>query len=99
MATVIAPRARAGATEASQFTRPVTRSVDGATTSTTNLPILREGIVCLHDLLHQLVTNDVLFVEVDERNPLHVADHLQGFHQAGDSSCREIDLRDVAGDD
>ena len=37
--------------------------------------------VCLDDLLDERVAHDVLLVEVDEGDPLHVADHLHGLDE------------------
>src|SRR5690348_8331691 len=69
IATVTAPRARAGATAWSQDASPGARTDAGETRSTCrrNRPpasamraLVREGVVGLDDLLHQLVAHDVL---------------------------------------
>src|SRR5262245_30411535 len=44
--------------------------------SRTRRAILCEGVVRLHDLLHQLVADDVPFVEVDERYAFDISNHL-----------------------
>src|SRR5262245_61734029 len=56
-------------------------------------------VVRLHDLLHELVSDDVSLVEPDEGNPLDPSDDLDRFHQPGRPARRQIDLSDVAGDD
>src|SRR4029434_1874162 len=78
MATVIAPRARAGAIDESHAASPGARP----TTSTEKLPILRECVVRLHDLLHELVPDDVLLVEVDEPDAGDVTNHLERLHHS-----------------
>src|SRR5688572_7278763 len=58
-----------------------------------------EGIVCLHDLLHELVSDDVAVVEVDEADALDVLDDRKRLDEPRLPRMRKIDLRDVAGDD
>src|SRR6185503_14722412 len=110
MATVIAPRARAGATDCSHAARPGTRTPAGLTRSTSKgrpegrprrslLSILAERVVRFHDLLHELVPHDVPFVEVHEADPVDVADDVERLDEARHPPARQIDLRDVAGDD
>src|SRR5687767_1295644 len=57
------------------------------------------GVVGLHDRLHELVTDDVALVEVDERDAVDLADHFHRLHQPRGAAEREIDLRHVTGDD
>src|SRR3954467_3615175 len=57
------------------------------------------GFVRLDDLLHERMPHHVLFVEVNERDALDVANHFHGFDETRLSSRRQIDLRDVSGDD
>ena len=59
----------------------------------------REGVVGLHDLLHELVPNDVFLVEVDEADPLDVLDDLQRFHEPRLPWMWQVDLCDVTSDD
>src|SRR5207244_1878120 len=59
------------------------------------LPGLR--LVSLDDHLYQLVTHDVLFVEVDEFNAFDISQYAFGLHQAAPFSGGQINLRYVAG--
>src|SRR3712207_6162124 len=102
-ATATSPRAVRGATWASQRASPPSRTGRPRPSVTdTRKPLLSGstavGVVGLHDLLHELVPHDVLFIEPNERNPLDVADHLHRLDEAGRAAGRKIDLRDVAGD-
>src|SRR4029077_12135486 len=56
-------------------------------------------VVCLDNSLDQAVTHNVAFIEIDERDALDIADHFDGFDQAGAALIRQVNLRDVAGDD
>ena len=56
-------------------------------------------LVRLHDLLHELVTDDVAVVEVHKRNAFDVVHDVHRLDQARRLADREIDLRHVAGDD
>src|SRR5262245_16077126 len=55
-------------------------------------------IVSLDDHLHQLMADDVAFVEEDERDSFDAADDALRFHQARLATRRQVDLRHVAGD-
>src|SRR5689334_21900594 len=103
----ISPRADRGATRASQA------ASDGARTERprpslidTRIRVIRGllsgstvGFVGLDDLLHQRVPDDVLLVEVDECDAGNGADDFDGFDESGRAARRQVDLRDVAGDD
>ena len=52
--------------------------------------------VRLDDVLYQLVPHDVLLVEVDEPDPVHVLHDLQHFDKTRHAGVGEIDLSDVA---
>src|SRR5215218_351492 len=56
------------------------------------------SFVRLHDLLHERVPDHVLFVEMDEGDPLDIADDLHRFYESRLPCGWQIDLRDVAGD-
>src|SRR5581483_6781807 len=94
-APVTEPCAAEGATRVSHAARPRTgaRRPRSSVTSTRTLRRLtpsgipvavpgRERFVCFHDLLHQLVANDVALVEVRERNPVDRADHFHRLDEA-----------------
>src|SRR5262245_49303583 len=57
------------------------------------------GFVRLDDLLHERVPHHVLFIEMNERDALDVANNLHGLDQARLACRRQIDLRDVSSDD
>src|SRR5712692_2487900 len=99
-ATLTTPRARRGASRASQRVMPGadTRLPSPFATSTRSLPgacsdfsgtlleammavAVRERLVRPDDLLDQLVTNHVPFVEVHERDALDPAHHLHRLDQ------------------
>src|SRR5262245_58827322 len=103
-ATAISPRADAGATRASHAASPGARAGRPRPSLTTTASRLLSGstavrFVGLHDLLHELMAHDVALVEVDERDALHLADHLHRLDEARRAPGRQIDLRDVARDD
>src|SRR5215218_2631572 len=102
-ATAISPRTRTGATPASHRASPpsATRRPRPSVTVTSSRLLSGSTVrfVRLDDLLHQLVPHDVLVVEPDECDALDVADDLHRFDQARGTPGREIDLRDVPGDD
>src|SRR5262249_49812338 len=60
---------------------------------------VRELLVGLDDLLDQLVAHDVAFVEVHERDAVDRAHDLHRLDEPRRPAGRQIDLRDVAGDD
>src|SRR5687767_10109270 len=47
-----------------------------------SLSAIRMRVVRLHDHLHQFVADDVLVVEVHERDPVDVLDDPDGFHES-----------------
>src|SRR5688500_16518231 len=109
-ATETTPRARAGAIRWSQRPSPGARTAGGSTRSTIsrrrNLRRLifggarrRVGVIGLDDLLHQLVPDDVLVVEVDDADAVDFADDLERLDQPRQLRVRQIDLRDIAGHD
>src|SRR3954464_8781830 len=57
------------------------------------------GFVRLDDLLHERMPHHVFFVEVNERDALDVAHDLHNFDEARLPRGRQIDLRDISGDD
>src|SRR6185503_9172268 len=57
------------------------------------------GFVRLHDLLHERVPHHVLFIEMNERDALDVANDLHGLDEARLACRRQIDLRDISSDD
>src|SRR5262245_10487423 len=108
-ATVTEPVARAGTDFASQAPRPVVgppRSARPRASVTTTRSISgggfaaeAVGLVRLDDLLHERVPDDVALVEVDRPDALHVCHDLERLDEAGHPARRQVDLRDVAGDD
>src|SRR5437867_1242349 len=58
---------------------------------------IRELLVGLDDLLHELVAHNIPIVEVNERDALDVADDLHRLDQAGGATDRQVDLCDVPG--
>src|SRR5687768_12428236 len=97
------PRAARGAVRASQRARPPSRTGwPRPSLTVTRRPLLpgstAVGVVSLHDLLHELMADDILLVEPDELDALDVADDLHGFDQARGAARGQVDLRDVAGD-
>src|SRR5688500_1031665 len=85
------PRARAGAIRSSQAASPGARRPGGTTMSTDNRRDLRGlifggarrrvGVIGLDDLLHQLVTDDVLVVEMDDADAVYLADDFERLDQ------------------
>src|SRR5271165_2852576 len=49
-------------------------------------------IVSADDALHQMVTDDVAFIEVDERQSFDALQDVHGFQQAAAASIGQIDL-------
>src|SRR5205807_8992883 len=56
-------------------------------------------LVRLDDLVHQGVPDDVLFAEVDDPNSVDFFQAMYGVREAAPSLFRQIDLRNIAGDD
>ena len=56
-------------------------------------------VVGLDDPLHELVAHDVLAAEADELDVLDRVEHVADDDQPGLLLARQVDLRDVAGDD
>src|SRR6185436_4462401 len=85
-ATDTSPRARAGALLTSQGPSPADARGRAVPSSTRTIrdgsgfrPAIfgaREALVGLDDLLHELVTNDVTLVKIDERNSFDVRHHF-----------------------
>src|SRR5204863_6574859 len=68
------------------------------------LPPLRSGLlrmqlVSLDDALDELVADDVLVAETDERDAVDPPEDVLDLNQARCLLARQVDLRDVAGDD
>src|SRR6185503_1661810 len=61
----------------------------------TSLGVLFVGF---DDHLHELVTHDILFGEVDEFDTLEIRKDAFGFYQSTALTLRQIHLRDVTGD-
>src|SRR5215212_545704 len=120
IASVTAPRARAGATPASQAASDGTRT--GRPLSSTTLTrrrgpgwepaadmvpsgsaggdaALTERLVRFDDLLDEAMAHHVLVVEVNERDALDLRDNLERLDEPRRARARQVDLRDVAGDD
>jgi len=55
-------------------------------------------IVGANDALHQVMTDHVAFVEMNERQPVHALQNLGRFDEAAAAGGGQVDLRDVAGD-
>src|SRR5215204_860799 len=55
-------------------------------------------VICLDDRLHEFVTDDVAFVEVDERDPLNLADDFHGLDETREACTGQIYLGNVPGD-
>jgi len=55
-------------------------------------------IVGFNNVLHQLVTDHIPFVEVDESYAFDVSQNFPHLDQAGDPFRRQIDLRNISGD-
>ena len=70
------------------------------TTSIIDLDLALLGLffVSLDDHLHELVTHDVFFGEVDKLDAFEIGEHAFRFNQAAAFSGRQIHLSDVAGD-
>src|SRR5215204_3865018 len=79
------------------------RASFSAPASSTWMPLraglLRVLAVRLDDALHELVTDDVLMREADERDTVERAEDVLHLDEAGGLLAREVDLRDVARDD
>ena len=63
---------------------------------------LRAGfarVVRQHDRLHQRMTDDVLLRQMHDGDPFDPLEPMHRIHQARPHRSRQIDLRDVAGDD
>src|SRR5262245_52277178 len=58
-----------------------------------------ERLVRLDNLLHELVTDHVALVEINERDALDGAHDLHRLDQARDAADGQVDLRDIAGND
>src|SRR5204863_4694803 len=105
IATVIVPRARAGAIDASQRANPGARPTTLIARRgvkprpTLSLPFLRERVIRLHDLLHQPVPDDVALVEIHAADAFAVPRDVERLHQTRHVPIGQIDLGDVAGDD
>jgi hypothetical protein len=56
-------------------------------------------VVCLNYHLHQVVTHNVFFGEIDKLDAFEVADDALRFNQPGATACGQIDLRYVSRDD
>ena len=56
-------------------------------------------IVGFDNVLHQLVTNHIPLVEIDEFDALDVAQNLPHLDQAGDPFGRQIHLGNITSDD
>ena len=52
-----------------------------------------------HDVLYQPVTDDVAVVECDDPDTVDPFQHLHNGHQTRIATPRQVDLRDVAGND
>src|SRR5262245_12450863 len=107
-ATLTLPRAAAGATDVSHRASPGARAPAGTITSTLKLrwnflrglifrARRRIGVIGFDDLLHQLVPDDILVVEVDDADAVNLLDYLERLNETGEFRIRQIDLRDVAG--
>src|SRR5919197_5721440 len=60
--------------------------------------LLAEAAIGFHDVLHDLVPDDVARPQVDELEPLDPLEDLLDHDQAGALAGREVDLRDVTVD-
>src|SRR5262249_19072812 len=97
------PDARDGARDSSHFASPEARTGRPRPSVTATRTRLLSGstvrFVRLDDLLDELMTDDVPLVEMHERDAVDVADDLDRLDEAGRAADREVNLRDVAGDD
>src|SRR5262249_52083336 len=59
---------------------------------------LRRALVSRDDLLHEAMAHHVALGELDEPDALDAAQDLARLDQTRSLACRQIDLRDVAGD-
>src|SRR5262249_54187350 len=100
-ATWTTPRARGGAARSSHAARPGAAPARPRSSATSTRSrgepsgmraavAVRERLVRLHDLLHQLVADDVAVVEVDERDAVDRADDLHRLDEARHASGRQI---------
>jgi hypothetical protein len=48
------------------------------------------------DVLHEAMTNNVFFTEVDKLNAVDITKNLLRLFQAGAGACGQIDLRNIA---
>src|ERR671930_541504 len=60
--------------------------------------LLAEAAIGLHDVLHDLVPDDVARPQMDELEPLDPLEDLLHHDQAGTLARWQVDLRDVAVD-
>src|SRR5271165_1307925 len=56
-------------------------------------------VIGADDALHQVVPHDVAFIEVAKANPVNVLQDIDHFQKSAAVRIRQINLRDVAGDD
>ena len=56
-------------------------------------------LVGTDDVLHQLVADDILFIETDGGDIVNTAQHADNVRKAGAFALRQVDLGDIAGDD
>src|SRR5436309_12861315 len=67
--------------------------------------LLARGVLCAirfispDNPLHKRMTNDVSLIEINERNSLNTGNDVSRFDQSRHFSNRQVDLRNVAGDD
>src|SRR5262249_25899165 len=54
-------------------------------------------MVGFDDHLHQVVTHDILFIELDELDSFNVTNHASGFDEAGFPAGRQIYLSHITG--
>src|SRR5215471_11795145 len=112
IAMFTSPRARAGAISVSQRARPAapTRRPHPSDTSTRTVRRCPSGsmraaavpvgerLVRFDNLLHELVTDHIALVEIDERDSLDTPDDLHRLDETRRPAGREINLRDVPRD-
>jgi hypothetical protein len=61
--------------------------------------VASELLIGPDNLLHEIVPDDVAFIEIDERNPFNPADDFKRLDQAGTPPGGQVNLRDVSGND
>src|SRR5947209_8485765 len=101
-ATLRTPRAPGGATRRSHAASPgmltarprPSQTVTSSRWSPSGIAraAVRVRLVGLHDLLHQLVADDVAVVEIDERDAFDRPDDFHGLDEARRAPRRQIDL-------